>query len=194
LGFTVKSGWATAVLVAGPASPRVLDSRRIELADPSIPESSQPYHDGFGTARRQGPDLSRLLTSVEQFGRKSVGELIGQYRDAGHHLHGAGLVVGSLIDPAQIANEHIRIHALEGRLFRGIVHDAATRRKLECATWRERDLYAAASTLLQRPEPKLRELMASMGRIVSGPWRAEQKTAALAALMMLSMPAMDSRR
>ena len=47
IGFTVKSGWACAVLVAGSAtSPRVVDSRRVDLSDPAIPESRQPYHAG----------------------------------------------------------------------------------------------------------------------------------------------------
>jgi len=62
VGFTVKSGWACAVLVIGPAtSPRVVDSRRVDLSDPAIPESRQPYHAGFGTARDAGGERSRLL-------------------------------------------------------------------------------------------------------------------------------------
>src|SRR5262245_57686003 len=62
IGVTVKSGWACVVLVAGSAArPRVIDSRRIELSDPAIPESRQPYHAGFGTARSAGADRARLV-------------------------------------------------------------------------------------------------------------------------------------
>jgi hypothetical protein len=58
-GFTVKSGWASAVLVTETdGSPRVADSRRVELSDPGIPESRQPYHAGFGKARDGGPELA----------------------------------------------------------------------------------------------------------------------------------------
>ena len=64
---------------------------------------------------------------------------------AGHRLAGAGVVVGSTIDPTRIANDHIRIHALEGQLFRSVVEDAAIRNKLRCSIWRERDLYAVAT-------------------------------------------------
>ena len=70
IGITVKSGWASAVLLVGAASSmRVADSRRVELSDPAIPESQQPYHAGFGTAREAGQDLTRLVAAVKGFGR-----------------------------------------------------------------------------------------------------------------------------
>jgi hypothetical protein len=187
VGFTVKSGWASAILLAGTVkSPRVLDSQRVELSDPAIPESRQPYHAGFATARTSGPELSRLIASVERFGRQSVKDLVQQYQSAEHELRGAGVVVGSLIDPARIGNEHIRIHALEGRLFRGVVEDAVARHKLACSIWRERDLYGFATRMFKRPEEELRGMVAALGRGMAGSWRAEQKTAALAAWLVLA--------
>lgn len=187
IGFTVKSGWAAAVLLSGsPTSPHVVDSSRIDLSDPAIPESRQPYHAGFGTARDSGPELSRLLRAVRQLGRQSVSGLIRRYRAAGHQLAGAGVVVGSMIDPARIANDHIRIHALEGQLFRLVVEDAATRNRLPCSIWRERDLYALAAGVIKQPEQSLRDTLAALRQGVVGSWRAEQKTAALAAWLVLA--------
>jgi hypothetical protein len=187
VGFTVKSGWASAVLLTGSAaSPRVADSRRVELSDPAIPEARQPYHAGFGTARGAGAELSRLVTSVEKFGRQSVAQLIQRHESAGHRLHGAGIIVGSLIDPARIGNDHIRVHALEGQLFRSVVEDAAVRRGLRCAIWRERDVYGLAAGILGRTEEKLRSMLTAMGRGVAGPWRAEHKVASLAAWLVLA--------
>ena len=64
-GFTVKSGWASAVLLIGSAtSCRVVDSRIIELSNAALPESRQPYHASFGTPRARGPALSRLIAAV----------------------------------------------------------------------------------------------------------------------------------
>jgi len=187
VGFTVKSGWASAVLLVGSITvPRVLDSRRIELSDPAVPQSRQPYHAGFGTARKPGPDLTRLVASVKQFGRQSVTGLIRHYQMLGPPLRGAGVVVGSLIDPERIANDHIRIHAVEGQLFRGVVKDAAGRSRLPCSIWRDRDLYGIAVTTLKRPEPELRSSLVALGRGVEGGWRAEQKAAALAAWVVLA--------
>jgi hypothetical protein len=187
LGFAVKSGWSAAVLLTGSVrSPQVADSRRIELSDPAIPESRQPYHDGFGTARADGAELTRLLDSVRRFGSQSVAALIATHVGAGHQLAGAGLVVGSLIDPDGIANEHIRIHAREGQLFRGVVHDSMVTHSLPCSIWREKDVYGVAAGALERSEQDLRATVRSLGRTVSGPWRAEQKLAAVAAWLALA--------
>jgi hypothetical protein len=164
----------------------VVDSDRIALCDPAIPESRQPYHAGFGTARGSGPELSRLVRSVRRFGRESATVLILRYRLTGHRLVGAGVVVGSTIDPARIANDHIRIHALEGQLFRSVVEDAAIRNKLRCSIWRERDLYEMAAGVVNQPEAELRDTLATLGRGVARPWRAEQKLAALAAWIVLA--------
>jgi hypothetical protein len=166
VGFTVKSGWACGVLVVGSAaSPQVVDACRVELSDPDIPDSRQPYHAGFGTARATGGELSRLLAVVRRVGRRSTCDLI---------------------DPASIGNDHIRIHALEGQLFKRVVEDAAARCDLRSWIWRERDLYATAAEVLDRPEGVLRAGVTALGAAVSGPWRAEQKLAALAAWLVLS--------
>lgn len=187
VGFCVKSGWASAVLlVASSATPRVADSRRVDLSDPAVPQSRQPYHAGFGTARAAGPDLAHLVQSVEVYGRRSVSALLRQYETAGHQLRGAGLVVGSLIDPKRIGNDHIRIHALEGRLFRQVIEQAVAASRVPCSIWRERDLHGAAAGILKRPEQTLRKTVAGIGSDVTGSWRAEQKAAALAAWLVLA--------
>jgi hypothetical protein len=187
VGFAVKSGWAVAVLVNGPlATPQVVDSRRIELSDPAIPESRQPYHAGFGTARPDSPDLSRLLRAVRRFGRHSVTDVIRQYRAAGHQVIGAGVVVGSLIDPERIVNAHIRIHAREGQLFRGVVEGAVRASGQACSVWRERDLYGVAADTLKQPEERVRGTVKALGNAVAGPWRTEQKAATVAAWLMLA--------
>ena len=180
VGFTVKSGWAAAVLLTGsPASPRLADSRRIDLSDPAIPESRQPYHAGFGTARDGGPELTRLVASVRRFGRRSVRGLVEVYATRERPVTAAGLVVGSLIDPNRVANQHIRIHALAGQLFREVVEQTLTASRLPCSIWRERDLYGASADVLGRPESQVRSTVAALGRDIDGPWRAEQKAAAL---------------
>jgi hypothetical protein len=194
IGFTVKSGWASAVLLTGSAtSPGVVDSRRVDLSDPAMPESRQPYHAGFGTARDAGPERTRLIASVKRYGRHALIGVIRDYQNAGHRLRGVGVVVGSLIDPERISNDHIRIHALEGRLFRRVVEDAVARQQLPSSVWRQRDLSGLAAQILQQPEATVRSTLAMLGRNVAGAWRAEQKTAALAAWLILAGRATATR-
>lgn len=184
-GFTVKSGWACAVLVGGtPASPRLVDSRRVEISDPGIPDAKQPYHAGFGTPRDAGDELKRLVSSVKSYGRKSVSAVIREYQKRAS-IQAAGVVVGSLIDPGTIGNDHIRIHALEGRLFREVLIHGAEQNGVTCSVWRERDLYAAAVKRLKIAETVLKKRLTALGENANGGWRAEQKAAALAAWMVL---------
>jgi hypothetical protein len=184
-GFTVKSGWACAVLVGGTtSSPRLLDSRRVEISDPDIPDAKQPYHAGFGTARDTGDELHRLVASVKGYGRKSVSALIREYQRSAN-VKSAGVVAGSLIDPQTIGNDHIRIHALEGQLFREVVVGAAEKNGVDCSVWRERDLYSVAEKQLKTAETMLRKKLTAFGEGATGGWRAEHKAAALAAWLVL---------
>ena len=107
------------------------------------------------------------------------------YRSQGLRLDGVAVVVGSLIDPDSIGNSHVRIHALEGRLFRSIVVQAAERMGLTCAIHRERDLYPEATQRLGKSDFELRQTLKTIGESLVGSWRAEHKAAALAAWMTL---------
>jgi hypothetical protein len=190
LGFRVKSGWATAVLLAGPkAAPRVVERRIAELSDPTVPEARQPYHAGIGRheARVVG-DVKRLVQAVERYARRSLGRLVAQYRREGHRIRGVGIVVGSTIDPARIPNDHIRAHAEEGRLFRTVIETAARVAKLHARVVVEKELYAHAATALGIPALRLKARVAALGETVDGPWRAEEKAAALAAWIVLRSP------
>jgi hypothetical protein len=123
---------------------------------------------------------------VQRFGTRAVALLIRDHFAAGHRVTGVGVVSGSLIDPAHIANGHIRLHALEGRLFRGVVEDACAASALPCSVWRERDLLTLAGGALRQSEEEVRRAVAALGRGVGGPWRAEQKAAAIAAWLLLA--------
>ena len=174
------------MLIGGSAhAPSVIDSRRVAISNPGIPDSIQPYHAGFGTARDANDELKRLVSSVKAFGRKSIRNLLKEYQRRGA-IRGAGVVVGSLIDPKTIGNDHNRIHALEGQLFRTVVIDAAQASGLKCDVARERDLYALAAKTMKKPETAIRRSLTEMGRGVDGGWRAEQKAAALSAWLSLT--------
>jgi hypothetical protein len=182
VGFRIKSGWATTVLLAGPRSaPRVLDRRVTLLADPEDPAARQPYHAGLDTHEAQAARaVKRLVKAVERFAHRSVALLIAEYRAAGHRVRGVGIVVGSVVDPASIANDHIRAHAEEGRLFRVVVERAIRACRLRARVMVEKELYVAAAPLRRR--------VAALGEAVEGPWRAEEKAAALAAWRVLRSP------
>ena len=187
IGFRVKSGSATAVLLVGPVKlPRVIDRRVLKLSDPAAPQSSQPYHAVLEMSEEKGRQvLERLVNAVQSFTKRSVTELLRDYRNAGCDVRSAVLVVGSEIDPASIKNPHIRAHALEGRLFRTTLADAVCSYGLQCSAMIEKEAYSKASSVLRRPEDDLKRVVSALGRSLRMPWRADEKTAAVAAWMAL---------
>jgi hypothetical protein len=183
LGFRVKSGWAAAVLITNsPRAPTVLDSRVIELADPDVADARQPYHAGFGTAQTDTTKVNRLVRGVERFASRSVADLLADCRKQ-HRVRNAGVVVSSLTDPASIANQHMRAHASEGRLFRTVLAAALEQCGVTVRVILEREVYELLGEALRRSPTEAKRQVAALGEGV-GRWRAEQKVAAAAAWLI----------
>jgi len=181
LGFRVKSGWAAAVLINN-SPPTVLDSRVIVLADPDVPEARQPYHAGFGTAQTDTAKVTHLVRGIERFAARSVAALLADYGEQ-HHVRNAGVVVSSLTDPASIANQHMRAHASEGRLFRTVLVAALEQCGVTVRVILEREVYELLGKALRRSPSEAKHKVAALGEGV-GRWRAEQKVAAAAAWLI----------
>ena len=99
---------------------------------------------------------------------------------------GAGLVVGSVIDPAKVGNLHIRAHASEGQLFRTVLIEALTPHGIPCDVSVEKMLAAKAAQRLKRSHAEITRTIAALGKTLGGPWRADEKAAGTAAWMALS--------
>jgi hypothetical protein len=187
LGCRVKSGYAISILVAGSVdAPRAIDRRRIELSDPSVPESVQPYHAGFGTQQTDEAEIKRLTRIVSRCADRSVRGLVDACRVAGLSPQRINLVVGSTTDPLSIRNQHVRAHAQEGQLFRSVMEVATARYTLRCSVLLERDVYEIAARALGHGTQELRRLLTDLGRPLGPPWRTEEKAAALAAWLALA--------
>jgi hypothetical protein len=184
LGFRIKSGYAIAVVLAGQArSPTAVARRVVDLSDPDAPDTRQPYHDRTFKEENDARKIARRVTIVKRCAKKSMNALVREAcgtREPGKSAR-AALVVGSVIDPAQIGNPHIRAHAHEGRLFRVVVEGALRSHGIECDVIVEKQLATRAAADLRRPDAEIKRALAAFGKAVGGPWRAEEKAAATAA-------------
>jgi hypothetical protein len=195
LGFRVKSGFAIAVALRGPASaPQAVARRVVELSDPDASETRQPYHDGFYHEQNDTREIARRVTIVNRFAKKSVAELLDDVcrveLEPGEAARGrarlrAGLVVGSVIDPDQIGNPHIRAHASEGRLFRTVLEDALRSHGIDCDVIVEKQLAAKAAADLGRRGGDVKRMLAAFGKTLGSPWRGDEKAAATAAWLVI---------
>jgi len=190
LGFRVKSGWAATAVVSGPASsPTVLHTRHVDLCDSTVPESRQPFHavnDAQCELELDQDRINKRLEVVRHVTAQSIGKLLSDCRASGSAPHRAGIVAGSLVDPSIIRSPHIRAHALEGQLFRTVVEDELRAHDLSCVVLAEKTAFKVASGAIGAREDALKGTLATLGRLVEGPWRTEEKLAALAALVAVS--------
>jgi hypothetical protein len=186
LGFRVKSGWAAVVLLSGPIDlPASRDNRVIDLSDPQVPETRQPYHAAFGQLETDAKKTNRRTDTVHRVTKQSITKLLSDYRWKGYSITRASLVVGSQRDPATIANPHIRAHALEGQLFRSALEQALNAHGIRTAILLERDAYVTAGAQLKRPHDDVRQTIQNLRRSSDGSWRTEQKLSAVGAWLAL---------
>jgi hypothetical protein len=189
VGFRVKSGWAAVVLLTDTAhSLQLLDVSRIELCDPRLPETRQPYHAAMGKLETEPTIVNQRERVVRSISQQSLTRLLKGYQQKGFRIMRAALVVGSQIDPANIANPHIRAHALEGRLFRSAVAEILQDHEIRTEVLLERDAYPSVAARLKQSNDDVKRAIQDLGRSAPAngrPWRAEQKLAALAALFAL---------
>jgi hypothetical protein len=181
VGLRVKSGYAIGIVLQGPeSSPTALERHLVELCDPRLDETRQPYHSGFGEAEADARKIARREKLIEQAAERSVAALCRIDHAA------AVLVVGSVIDPDTVGNLHIRAHANEGRLFRTVLETALRARGIDCAVVVEKRLPASARACLKRTEAEIGQTVATFGKVLGRPWRTDEKSAAIGAWMALA--------
>jgi hypothetical protein len=185
VGFRVKSGFAIAIVLRGSAAaPTAVARHIVELSDPDVVETRQPYHHDLYTHEEDLRALARRVKIVERCAMRSIAALLADASLAGCRV--AGLVVGSLIDPGTVGNPHIRAHASEGQLFRTVLTSALESHAIRCEVIVEKQLGAAATAGLKRRDADIKRVVSRFGKEVGGPWRADEKAASTAAWLALA--------
>jgi len=191
LGCRSHSGWAALVALAGPAdSPQVIDRRRIEICDPRIRGSKQPYHAAepmrFSDAEAF---LDRCSQSTSRLAADALRGAVDDLSALGYKAAKFGITLGSgraLPALKAILASHALIHNAEGEFYRDELKKAATQCGLDLMAIKERDLYEHASVHFHMPLDQLERRVADLGKPLGPPWSQDQKCAALVAWLALS--------
>lgn len=180
IGLRIQSGFAIAVVVSKSADDFVIEAvRKVALATEELPQSRFPYHPTIELPEREGAALSeQAVKEVRRTAAKEMRRMLAECSG----IERAAVVVGSVIDPDSLgSNPHVRVHALEGKLFREVVAEALAHDGIECGVLVERDAYAKVAAEVSSTEQQLRTQIAALGQGSIKPWRSEEKLATLAA-------------
>jgi len=190
LGLRAHSGWAVLVTVGGlPATPVVLDRRRLALCDGSFPR--QPYHAAENLpAARAHALVGRSLETAERLAREALASALADRRLAGQHVTGAGLLFGSGRplpgELSAILRSHPLIHTAEGEMYRKVLRTACEHAGVPVLGLREREIETRGATLLKLTPDTLRARVAALGKPLGPPWTQDEKLATLAAWLALT--------
>jgi len=191
LGFAPHSGWAAVVVVAGDTdNPQVLARSRVEMADPRLPGSKQPYHEveklSLGEAERR---LARLRASAGTMAHEAIRALIDDLGKRSSRPRAAGILdsSGRKGDSlAAVLASHALIHTADGDHFREALAEGCRRCDLPVVRIRRHDLVDRAAATLRQPPARLAAAVLTMGKPLGAPWGADQKSAALLAWLLLA--------
>ncbi len=198
LGFSPHSGWAVVVVVGGDgAEPRVLSRARVEMADPRLTGSRQPYHEVERMPPAQAERrLERFSETARDMAHDAIRALVEEVRTRECHLDTAGILDsagrkgGSL---AAILASHALIHTADGDHFRDALADACGRCGLAVVRVRQRDLSGRAAAVLRRSADSLQGTVKSLGKPLGPPWGADEKSATLLGWLLLAETPVERR-
>jgi hypothetical protein len=191
IGVSVHSGWGAVVAIAGePGMEEILLHRRVVIIDSKIAGSAQPYH---YVAKKEAHAAEKHLTRcASESGRLALEALTGvstELRKRGFVPKSAVILLSSarpLPDLEEILASHALIHTAEGEFFRQAFRSAFEELQTPVTGIRVRDLNSCAVKAFGKGASEIQKRIDGMGRDLGPPWTKDEKTAALAAAIVLA--------
>ncbi|GAC1649831.1 MAG: hypothetical protein NVS4B3_07560 [Gemmatimonadaceae bacterium] len=185
IGVRMHSGWGALVVISRDGSViELIDRRRIVTTDPDIPGANQPYHFARKLECRAAANYLASCADVSRcLALAAVREIAQALHDRDFRLVGSGVLLASgrmLPTLSVILASHALIHTAEGEFFRRTYADACERLGIRVTGFREREIDQRAKAVFGRATAR-----SDLGKSLGPPWTKDQKTAALAASMVL---------
>lgn len=158
---------------------QVVDRRRAVLLDEKLPR--QVFHSAVALPAEEAAELiGRVRSDAWDAAMAVLEEVMGALGD----VLGVGVVAWQPAVPEEldkILASHQLMHAAEGDLYRGALHDAADAVGLSVYQFLPSDLPSTAAAAVGLTPQHITDELADLGRRVGPPWQRDQKDATLAA-------------
>ncbi|MGO9126228.1 MAG: hypothetical protein ACLP6G_15255 [Terriglobales bacterium] len=189
IGIRTHSGWGALVTVLHSAGMvEIIDRRSVAIAPPGTPGAKQPFHFAENLKLAEAEKfLGDCRAASQRLALSAIRELVGELRDRRYRIVGSAILLASgrpLPQLSKILASHALIHAAEGEFFRSSFWKACEGLDLAVTGFRERDLEECVHRAFGKAAPRMRQQISTLGRALGPPWTQDQKTAALAALVL----------
>jgi len=173
IGVKSKTGRGIAVALAAPNE--FICREELTLADPKAKVG--PYHEVMELPWSESIVAVRpAIATIEKIAARELRRLIDDLESRGYTIECIAVVGPADRKLERIGNPHIRAHAAEGVLFRAVLEKAAKQNRIESRA------FVDPSAELNASQKKVVEQMKA---VAGSPWRADEKSAAMAAMIAL---------
>jgi hypothetical protein len=191
IGVSIHSGWGAVVAISGRRGmEEVLHRSRVVIIDSKVAGSVQPYHYIVKKQLRAAEThLTRCSADSHRLSLEALTQVADDLRKQGFVLVSAAILLSSarpLPDLEGILASHALIHTAEGEFFRQAFRGAFEHLKIPVTGIRARDLDDCAAKTFGKAAPAIQKRIDGLGRSVGAPWTKDEKTAALAATIVLA--------
>lgn len=188
-GVRMHSGWGAVVCISGnSAAPEIVDRRRIVIIEPAMEGAKQPYHFAESLGLEEAERHLQKCAAVSQgLALMAIGQILDAVRARNYRVVGCAMLLASgraLPALPKILASHALIHTAEGEFFRKVVSEACESCRIPVVGWRERELDERASATFGQAAARVRQRISNLGKTVGAPWTQDEKTAALAGLIV----------
>jgi hypothetical protein len=191
IGVRMHSGWGALVAVSHDGgSVEIVDRRRIDVIAPGTAGVNQPYHFAENLDLPEAEKfLANCFAASKDLAFAAVRDVVGALRDRQCRVVGSAVLLasGRALPPlAKILAAHPLIHTAEGEFYREVFTQACRALQISVTGIRERDLKDRVDAAFGKAGARIRQQISTFGRTLGPPWTQDQKTAALAALLVLA--------
>jgi hypothetical protein len=191
IGVRMHSGWGALVVVSNSAGTvEVIDRWRVAITSSGTPGANQPYHFAESLELPEAEMfLENCFAASKRLAMAAVRDVVGELRGRQYRVVGSAVLLASgrpLPPLSKILASHALIHAAEGEFFREAFSKACEGLDLSVTGLRERNLDECVRTTFGKAAARMWQQISTLGRSLGPPWTKDQKTAALAALVVLA--------
>src|SRR6266852_910298 len=191
IGVRMHSGWGALVAVSNNADTvEVIERQRIVVTIPGTRVGNQPYHFAKSLELAEAEKfLGDSFVASKRLALATVRDVVGELRGRQYLVVGSAVLLASgrpLPPLSKILASHALIHAAEGEFFREAFSKACDGLDLSITGFRERNLDECVRTAFGKAATRMCQQISTLGRSLGPPWTKDQKTAALAALVLLA--------